>query len=282
MFKRFRLDLPSPALVLSMLALIAALGGTSFAAGSVSAKGRHDDVKQDKALIKKMAKNLKVKYAKKAGQANLATNAAHATNADSATHATSADSATNATNATTAANSNQLQGLAANQLVRASGVSAGTNGDDCSGPAAADNFQDTTFTNLVTKTVTAPVAGELIIIGKVSAEYDAGSPAGSFMRLRARFLVDGAGVGPESESLLTDSSANCKEAKTMSLVALGAVAAGDHTVNLQVAKSAITGGTGLAWIGNAAFVTLFEPFANDGTQGTGMTYHPGTGQGNNR
>ncbi|HEY2354192.1 MAG TPA: hypothetical protein VGH79_04755 [Gaiellaceae bacterium] len=59
MFKR-RLRLPSPALVISMLALSLVLGGTAIAA----TKGGNPDAAADKALIKKMAPTLSVKNAK--------------------------------------------------------------------------------------------------------------------------------------------------------------------------------------------------------------------------
>ena len=80
-----RLRAPSPAFVISLIALFFVLGGSAFAASTAL----HTDKKADVKLIKKMAPSLSVKHAK---------------SADSATHATSADSATNATNATTADN----------------------------------------------------------------------------------------------------------------------------------------------------------------------------------
>lgn len=255
MSKRFRLRFPRPALVLAALALMVALGGTAAAGGG------HADARQDKALIKKVAKNLKVKYAKKAGQANLATTATNAT------HATNADSATNATNATTASNSNQLQGFAANQLVRATTASAGNTGDPCGATAALVGFGSTTFTDVVSKSITAPVAGVLVISGRVASEFASASPAGSSLRLLGRLTVDGTAAGPESETSLADSSASCKEGRSMALSTAVAVTAGDHTVALQVAKSTITGGTGLAYVGNGSFTTIFVPFGNAGTQG---------------
>ena len=119
MFKpRFRL--PSPALVISLIALSLVLGGTAVAAGTA----KHKDAKADTKLVKKLAPSLSVKHAKTANSATSAASAAHATSADSATnatHATSADSATNATNATTAANANALGGVAASGYVQNSG-----------------------------------------------------------------------------------------------------------------------------------------------------------------
>src|SRR5207248_4032988 len=97
--RRFRL--PSPAVVIAMVALFAALGGTSFAATKVIT-AKHKDAKADTKLVKKLAPSLSVKHAKTAGSAATATHATTAGSATNATHATSADSATNATNATNA------------------------------------------------------------------------------------------------------------------------------------------------------------------------------------
>jgi hypothetical protein len=99
MFK-YRLKAPSPAFVISLIALFLALGGTSYAATKV-ALTKHQDARADTTLVKRLAPSLGVKHAKTADNA---TNALNATNAVNATHATSADSATNVTNATNAAN----------------------------------------------------------------------------------------------------------------------------------------------------------------------------------
>ncbi len=72
-----RLRPPSPALVISMVALSLALGGTAVAAGTAA----HPDARADKALIATMAPTLKVNYAKAAGSAATAVNATNATNA---------------------------------------------------------------------------------------------------------------------------------------------------------------------------------------------------------
>src|SRR5262249_26266300 len=133
MFKR-RFRLPSPALVISMVALSLVLGGTAVAASTA----KHSDKKADTKLIKKLAPTLSVKHAKTADSATTAANA---------THATSADSATSATSATTAASANALSGLAANQLVRATTASKGATDDPCNGNIGTGftNFQTTTF-----------------------------------------------------------------------------------------------------------------------------------------
>jgi len=194
MFKR-RFRLPSPALVLSMLALALALGGTAFAAGAASTGTRHGDARQDKKLILKLAKSLTVKHARTAGSARTAknavnavdavnavnavnagdashatsadsaTNATNATNATSATHATSADSATNATNAD---NADTVGGYAPNGLTRVAYAQGSTTISDTDGAAV-----------LETVSLTAPSAGFVLVQATADIE-GAGSGVTAF------------------------------------------------------------------------------------------------------
>lgn len=89
--------LPSPALVISAIALIVAVGGGSFAIAAINnSKVKKIAKKQANKQIKKKAPGLSVSHA---ATADTATNANHATSADSAAnadHASSADTATNA------------------------------------------------------------------------------------------------------------------------------------------------------------------------------------------
>jgi hypothetical protein len=80
--------LPSPALVISAIALIVAVGGGTFAIASLS-----------KPKVKKIAKSVANKQIKRQAPALSVDHAKTAGSAASATHATSADNATNATNA---------------------------------------------------------------------------------------------------------------------------------------------------------------------------------------
>lgn len=98
-----RLKAPSPAFVISLIALFVALGGTSLAATKVIA-AKHSDARADTKLIRKLAPRLSVKHAKTANSAGSAASAAHATSADSAT------------SAATAADANALQGKAASSF----------------------------------------------------------------------------------------------------------------------------------------------------------------------
>ncbi|MFL5960601.1 MAG: hypothetical protein ACJ75G_10075 [Gaiellaceae bacterium] len=265
--------------MIAMVALFAALGGTSFAATKVIT-AKHKDVKADTKLVKKLAPSLSVKHAKTANSATTAASATHATSADSATHATSADTATSATTAT---NANALNGFAANQLVRATTATAGATGDPCdSGISGFGDFESTTFTSIVSKSVTAPVAGLLVIVGHVSSEFSSGTGPGT-IRLLGRVAVDGAQAGVQGEATLNDNGASCEEGRTISLDSAVEVTAGDHTVAFQIAKSSTTGGTGGAWVGDSSVTTLFVPFGNAGSQGAlGATHSVGVASGSNR
>jgi hypothetical protein len=104
-----RLRAPNLALVISLMALFLALGGTSYAATKVILT-KHKDAKADTTLVKNLAPSLSVRHATTADNA---TNAVNTTNAENATHAMSSDSATNATNATTAQTANVANSIGA-------------------------------------------------------------------------------------------------------------------------------------------------------------------------
>ena len=115
-----RLRGPSPALVIALIALFVALGGTSFAAINALPKNSVGTKQLKKnAVTGVKIKNGAVTAAKINPSGLTVPNATHATSADSATSATNA---TNATNATTAANANALGGVAASGYVKNSGT----------------------------------------------------------------------------------------------------------------------------------------------------------------
>jgi hypothetical protein len=88
--QRRRLRLPSPAIVIAMIALSLVLGGTAIAASTATPLNKKSVTK----LVKKLAPKLSVKHAKTADAAAAAVAAVHATSATSATTATTAASAT--------------------------------------------------------------------------------------------------------------------------------------------------------------------------------------------
>jgi hypothetical protein len=296
---RIQFRRPSPATAISMIALFVALGGTSYAA--VNALAPKNSVGSGQVIngsLKTLDLSKKARAALKgnrgvpgaqgaqgpqgaAGAAGAA-GGAGAIGAAGAAGATGPAGAAGAAGATGPAgpagatgpagapnpNADTLNGFAANRLVRATTASAGTPGDPCGGPAVIASFSSTTFTSLIARTITAPANGILLIWGRTSVELNSGSPAGSSLRLLGRLTVDDAQAGGQSETSLTDTAQTCKEGRTMAEATAVQVTAGDHTVALQAAKSAITGGTGIAYIGSAALTTLFVPFGNAGTQGT--------------
>ena len=111
-----RLHRPSPSLVISIIALVMALGGTSYAAMTLSRNsvgtrqlrnGAVTTAKLHPGAVTASRINpagLIVPGAQHASSADSATNAAHATSADSASHATTAGTAGHATTADSATN----------------------------------------------------------------------------------------------------------------------------------------------------------------------------------
>ena len=95
--------LPSPALVVAVLALVAALAGTAVAGSDARSSLSKQKVKTIATKqINKLAPGLSVEHADTAASATKAADATHADTATSANNATSADSALNAANAANA------------------------------------------------------------------------------------------------------------------------------------------------------------------------------------
>jgi hypothetical protein len=97
---------PSPAFVIATLALVVALGGTSYAATKISGSQikKHSisgNRLKNNTLTGKQINEGKLGTVPKAAHANSATSANHATTAGTATHATTAGTATTAGSATT-------------------------------------------------------------------------------------------------------------------------------------------------------------------------------------
>ena len=111
-----RLRAPCPALVIALIALFVALGGTSYAAITLPKNSVGTKQLKKNAVTGVKIKNKAVTAAKINTSGLTVPNATHATSADSAT------SATNATNATTAANATDLGGVAASGYVKNSGT----------------------------------------------------------------------------------------------------------------------------------------------------------------
>jgi len=116
--KKPALHVPSPAMVVAMVALFVALGGTGYAATQLDhsstalvakkMKKPASDTTTDKKLFKSLIPGAHVAFAASAGTAASAGSAATAANAS---HASSADNATTATNATNASHATTADGL---------------------------------------------------------------------------------------------------------------------------------------------------------------------------
>ena len=104
-----RLKAPSPALVIALIALFVALGGTSYAAIKLPKNSVGTKQIRNNAVTGAKIKNGAVTKSKINTSGLIVPNATHASTADSATSPTNA---TNATNATTAANAQELGGVA--------------------------------------------------------------------------------------------------------------------------------------------------------------------------
>ena len=159
-------------------------------------------------------------------------------------------------------NADTLNGFAANQLARATTVAAGSATNPCTGPING-LFTTATFTTMVSRSVTAPTNGVLLVIGHISNEF-ALAGGGTNVGVRGRLALDGAQIGKEGEESLRSGIDTCDAGKVMTLDAAVPVAAGNHTVAFQLLKS---GGDGAAWVGNGSVTTLFVPFGNAGAQG---------------
>lgn len=105
-----RLRAPSPAFVISLIALFVALGGTTYAATSLPKNSVGAKQLKKNAVTGPKIKKGAVTAAKINTKGLTVPNALHATSADSATNATDASHATTADNATTAANATNLGG----------------------------------------------------------------------------------------------------------------------------------------------------------------------------
>ena len=159
-------------------------------------------------------------------------------------------------------NASTLQGFPATSLARATTVSAGGGPDPCHG-AIFTAFNTVTFTNAVSRSITAPTAGVLLVLGHVSFEF-ANAGGGSTVSLLGRLTVDGSQKGQMAEGNSSNAVSSCNGGRTMSLDTAVAVAAGNHTIAYQIEKS---GGDGKAYVGNGSVTTLFVPFGNAGGQG---------------
>jgi hypothetical protein len=250
MIRRIR-QLPSPALVISSIALIVAVGGSTFAVASTFDNQKVTMIAKKVAneRITKRAPRLSVSHA---GTADSATSATHATSADSATsatHATSADSATSATHANsadTAADASTVGGYAANSLGRI---------DQTSNQSLFG--LSSTATN-ATVTITAPRTGLVKVEATFTASDVFAGTACTPCVVEAR-LHD---VGTGTDAPVSIGSLGARSYLSMSLQWVFSAAAGPHSYSLTTAQLD-TGGP--ATIYNPILTAQFVPFGETGS-----------------
>jgi hypothetical protein len=122
-----RLRAPSPALVVALIALFVALGGTSYAAIKLPKNSVGPKQLKNNAVTGSKIKNGAVTAAKINTSGLTVPNATHATSADSATNATNATHATSATTATSATSATTAASLAGAHYVSSSAFTNGAN-----------------------------------------------------------------------------------------------------------------------------------------------------------
>jgi hypothetical protein len=108
---------PSPALVISILALFVALGGSAYAASKIGTKNIKNNAITSAKIKKNAVTTAKIKNGAVTGAK---VNAATLGTVPSATHASTADSATKATDATNAVNATNFSRYSTSGLKRAS------------------------------------------------------------------------------------------------------------------------------------------------------------------
>ena len=225
--RKFRPRRPSGAMLVASVALFVALGGSSYAAltitsaniknGTIKGVDVHNSTITGAKLKKNTLTGTQINESR-LGTVPTATNAANAANA------------TNATNATNAAN---LGGLGPAAFLQRGQARA----DGFSDYTDIDNFTTAAFTEIASKTFTAPTAGFAYVVGNVSAADDATlSGQGSlFFELRFDGASEGGGAFEHPLSGPAVGNGNSGESTKVFAVSPGA-----HTVSI-VAKETGTG-----------------------------------------
>ena len=191
--RRFGLSRPSPALVISVIALIVAMGGTSYAAfrlpaGSVGTKqlatGAVSTAKIKNGAVtgSKVAKN-SITGANiivgSLGNVPSATNAAHALVADTASNASHAINADNATNASHATNADNATSSASTAALGSVAYRFDTSAGPIDVPACSDN--PCTPDKVGTASIFATCPQGTVAIGGGGETFDSGVElSGSF------------------------------------------------------------------------------------------------------
>jgi hypothetical protein len=248
--RTFRLGKPSPALVISLLALLVALGGTAYAGitipkNSVGTKqlknGAVTTTKLNNgAVTTKKIKNGNVTASKINTTGLTVPNALHANHADTATTATTATNATNATTATNATNATNLGGLGPSEYTTAS------------------NYTQSSTATPITSTVAtigSPIqittAGTRRVIAS-AAVHATNGVAGTGVYLVCHITIDGTSGVNDTDYASPAGGFTIVDA-AVSPLASAVVGAGTHTVTLLC--DAVGGATPQATVADDALAT---------------------------
>jgi hypothetical protein len=146
-------------------------------------------------------------------------------------------------------NADKVDGRHANQIARATTISDSTD---------VDNFNSATHVTLLSKSVTAPTKGILLVWGTVAAARDANMPDEGILKARIR-LGSGAMTAEQNVNLENAATAD----GSIAISAAFPVLKGTKTVILE----AVEVGPGMAYIHDKSITTLFVPFGNAGQVG---------------
>lgn len=158
-----------------------------------------------------------------------------------------------ASSASSASNADKVDGFHANDLGR--GTSAFTY-------TGINDFNACAFTSALSRTITAPTSGILLVNGAVTHSWDSSSAAGT-----STYLYAGVGLGTGTTgSWQQGSTANTagSAVDSVSPVAAIPVSAGSHTVNLQIAEC----GSAMAFVHARSLNVQFVPFGSVGGIGS--------------
>jgi hypothetical protein len=246
MLQSLRRHRPSPAMVIAVLALVGAFGGSAIADNAVDFA--RSKLVNGKKIKKRTISGNRLKRntvtGKEVAESKLG----------KVPKATNADNATNATNATNAGNADKLDSKDSSEFLQSGQVRA----DGAADSTAIDDFTSATYTDVISKTFTAPKNGLIMIVGTLSTQDDAS--LGGAGVLSYRLALDGTGLSDSTfyHQLFATSNSQGDSGAASAVVS---VTAGDHTVSLQALET----GTG-DFIRGRDLSIMFAP------NGSGVTF----------
>jgi hypothetical protein len=249
---------PSPALVISLIALFVALGGTTYAATNLPKNSVGTKQLKNNAVTGPKIASKAVTAAKINTSGLSVPSATHATNADSATNATNATHATSADSAGSATNAGKVGGYAANDLTRVAYMST----------TATTPLSTTTSTYGGTLSITAPAAGFVLLNGSYSLQ-NVGCTGNCTAIGQIRDITGG------QESMVNYTDLSGTEFQTGSMSIVFPVGAGVNTFDLRFSRGNDSGGGTInGWY--AEMNAIYSPFGSTG--GSGLAGHRAAGR----